>query len=42
MEAYNYSTEIVYQSPGEIGEYIIDGEKLKDFFVNLEITFRCF
>lgn len=42
MEAYNYSTEIVYQSPGEIGEYIIDGEKLKDFFVNVEITFRCF
>ena len=42
MEAYNYSTERIYQSPDEIGDYIIDGEQLKDFFDNVEITFRCF
>ncbi|MBQ8526597.1 MAG: hypothetical protein IJ460_07780 [Clostridia bacterium] len=42
MEAYNYLTERTYQSSYEIGEYIIDGEKLKDFFDNVEITFRCF
>lgn len=42
MEACNYSTERFYQSPTEIGEYIIDGKKLKDFFDNVEITFRCF
>lgn len=42
MEVYNYLTERTYQSSYEIGEYIIDGEKLKDFFDNVEITFRCF
>ena len=42
MEAYNYSSERIYQNSDEIGEYIIDGKKLKNILDNAEITFRCF
>jgi len=42
MEEYNYLTEKIYQHPEEIGNYCIDGEKLVDFFGQVEITFRCF
>lgn len=42
MEAYEYSTEKIYKLPKEVGEYSVEEKKLKDFFSQAEITFRCF
>lgn len=42
MEAYNYDSEKVYKAAKEVGEYIIDNNKIKDIVKELYITFRCF
>ncbi len=42
MEFYNYSSEKVFKSASEIGEYIIGKKKLKDIITEMNITFRCF
>ena len=41
-EAYNEASEMIYQAPNEVGEYVISGHKLKDIVPLLQITFRCF
>lgn len=42
MESYNYDTEKIYLKSEEVGEYIIQGKKLKDILSDIVITFRCF
>ncbi|MBE6899476.1 MAG: hypothetical protein E7479_02255 [Ruminococcaceae bacterium] len=42
MEAYNDDSEQIYSQSEEVGEYIIQGKKLKDILDEIIITFRCF
>lgn len=42
LEQYNEDSEIIYDNPEAVGNYLIDGEYLKDVITKAEITFRCF
>lgn len=42
MEFYNYSTESIYKKAKEVGDYLINGIRLKDIFNEITVTFRCF
>ena len=44
MQAYNYDSEKVYDIAeiSNIGEYLLDGQILKNVISDCQITFRCF
>ena len=44
MQAYNYDSEKVYDIAeiSNIGEFLLDGQKLKNVISDCQITFRCF
>ncbi len=42
MEAYNPSTEKVYENPEEVGDYRIGEVQIKNILDKMTITFRCF
>lgn len=42
MEAYNNSSIVIYKRPQDVGEYLIEGKKIKEILNDMIITFRCF
>ncbi len=44
MQAYNYDSEKIYDITeiSDIGDYLLDREKLKNAISDCQITFRCF
>ena len=42
LELNNDDTLKICNKPYEVGEYIIDGKKLKDIFTQINIIYRCF
>lgn len=42
MEANNYATLEIFKDPESVGDYLIEGKKLKNILDKMIITFRCF
>ncbi len=39
---YDEGSEKIYATPGEVGEYLIDNESIKDIITNVEVIMRVF
>ncbi len=42
IEAYNEESEKIFSSPEELGELEINGRKIVDIIIEVQIIFRCF